>query len=53
MINSEIGRQIFHNERELSNSPDHDAITNLEKRWINLEQGNQVICKILVKFKQN
>ena len=29
MINSEIGRQIFHNESELINSSDHEAITNL------------------------
>ena len=41
MVNKEIARQIFHNEHELLNSSDHDLITNLERRWINLEGANE------------
>lgn len=52
MINTEIGRQIFHNDSELLNSTDHEAITNLERRWVNIGQGNEAIQQY-IKSKEN
>ena len=52
MINSEIARQIYHNQQELMISQEHEAISNLERRWANIEQGNQAIQQY-IKSKEN